>query len=74
MNSAASPANVTQYFEPGEISDYRTAINAATKAIQRTWDAMDSMPSPLYEDEARALGIAALEAIIASQPVTPTAP
>ncbi|MGM4917401.1 hypothetical protein [Tardiphaga sp. 813_E8_N1_3] len=55
-----------------EQSEYDAAVEIATRAIRKTWDTMADMPSPLYEDEARQLGRAALDAIIASQPVTRT--
>ncbi|KZD22280.1 hypothetical protein A4A58_09545 [Tardiphaga robiniae] len=61
-----------QHARCNEQSEYDAAVEVATRAIRETWDTMGDMPSPLYEDEARQLGRAALDAIIASQPVTRT--
>jgi hypothetical protein len=61
-----------QHARCNEQSEYDAAVEVAAKAIRETWDTMGDMPSPLYEDEARQLGRAALDAIIASQPVTRT--
>jgi len=70
--SAVNDGQHTQHVRCNEQSEYDAAVEIATRAIRMTWDTMGDMPSPLYEDEARQLGRAALDAIIASQPVTRT--
>ena len=49
-----------QHARCNEQSEYDAAVEVAAKAIRKTWDTMGDMPSPLYEDEARQLGRAAL--------------
>lgn len=50
-------------FDQGKPSEYDLACDAATAAIKKAWDECGEVPFPLYEEEAKKLGMAAVDAI-----------